>query len=88
MLIDRQSISLKFCDERFHNVAVIIGIEQNSINAILQILTIIDNITLEILFHILLYIFLPYDIVLGDYVLSDGLVVHMSSTTEIDKLCP
>lgn len=76
----KESVSSKFSGRRLNSIINMTGIGQTSVKSMLQILTIIkiDDITLEILFHVLPDYCLQYDIMVGLEKLSQSLTVHMT----------
>lgn len=77
----KESTASKFSGKRFSNVVTMTGIGQTSVNSTVQILTIveIDEMTLEILFHVLPDSYLHHDIMLGRELLGLGLSVRITS---------
>lgn len=86
----KESVSGKFHGKRFNNVVTMTGIGQTSVASTLQILTTveIDDISLEILFHVLPDCYLRSDVMIGREILSQGLAINMTSDTlHIQKVC-
>lgn len=77
----RESISSKFQGKRFHNTVKMTGIGHTSVYSTSQILSVIkiDDINLEVLFHVLPDKSLRHNIMIGHDVLSLGLEVHLTS---------
>lgn len=71
--------------KRSFNVVTMIGIGQTSVYSITQILSVIEvnEIVVEILFHVLPDSNLSHGIIIGRDILHQGVFVHMAS----DKLC-
>lgn len=77
----KETVACKFSGKRFYNVVTMTGIGQTCVNSTSQILTIveIDDIFLEILFHVLPDSCLHHNVLIGREVLAQGLAIHMTS---------
>lgn len=77
----KESVSNKFGGKRFHHVVTMTGIGQTSIDSSLQILSEIeiDNIIIEVLFHVLPDHCLRNDLMVGREILNQRLAVYMTS---------
>lgn len=77
----KESIACKFSGKRFDSTVTMTGIGQTSVHSLVQILSVvdIDDIHLEILFHVLPDHCLRHDILVGREILEQGIAVHMSA---------
>ncbi|XP_046587818.1 uncharacterized protein LOC124292971 [Neodiprion lecontei] len=78
----KESVSSRFSGKRLDNIVTMTGIGQTSVYSTSQILTKvnIDDIALEILFHVLPSHYLSSDISIGREILSQSLTMFVSST--------
>lgn len=76
----KESVSSKFRGKRFNSTVKMTGIGQASVYSTLQIQTVvnIDDIALEVLFHVLPDNLLQHDIMIGQDVLNQGLEIHVT----------
>lgn len=70
----KESVSIKLRGKRLNNVVSLTDIGQTSVNSYVQVLgTVeIDDITLEVLFHVLPDHCLRYDVTIGREILEQG----------------
>lgn len=79
----KESISSKFQGKRFNSTVKMSGIGQSSVFSTLQVLSVvrIDDIDLELLFHVLPDKSLRHDIMIGQDAVSQGLEVQLTSNS-------
>lgn len=77
----KESVSIKFSGKRFNKVVVMTGIGQTSVNSCQQILTTvnINDLNIEILFHVLPDFCLRDEILIGREILKQNIAVYMSA---------
>lgn len=91
----RESVAAKFRGKRFNNVVSLTGIGQSAVCSTVQISSQIeiDDIPIEVVFHVLPDRYLHYDVMIGREVLALGIAVNMTSDhvtfsrTRIVNLC-
>ncbi|KAH9636262.1 hypothetical protein HF086_009458 [Spodoptera exigua] len=77
----KESIACKFKGKRINKTVTMTGIGQTSVNSTIQILTLveIDDINIEICFHVLSDHLLRYGIMIGREILGHGLTVQLTT---------
>ena len=77
----KESVASKFPGQRLHSTVTLTGIGQSCVYSTEQILSeiVIDDLNLEILFHVVPDRFLKSDIMIGREILTQGLSVIMTS---------
>ncbi|GBP79293.1 Retrovirus-related Pol polyprotein from transposon 17.6 [Eumeta japonica] len=78
----KESIASKFCGKRINQTVSMTGIGQTSVISTFQVLAVveIDDISIEVCFHVLPDYNLQHDILIGYDILSHGLTVQISSS--------
>ncbi|GBP86280.1 Retrovirus-related Pol polyprotein from transposon 17.6 [Eumeta japonica] len=78
----KESIASKFCGKRINQTVSMTGIGQTSVISTFQVLAVveIDDISIEVCFHVLPDYNLHHDILIGYDILSHGLTVQISSS--------